>query len=130
MHDVLKGIAAQDEEEGQRGFGRNAASIRMGRSLWESPALSEHERKRAEEHSFPHTGEFPTTKDALKAAAAAIQLDDARLQPFAGKTMPFAFLTVREYGQKLEEWMLGVQQEKNRPHRSSCEYSVESRIGS
>ncbi len=115
VRNTLKGIAAHDEEEGQRGFGRNAASIRMGRSLWESPALSERERKSVAEHIFLNDGEYPTTKDALKAASETIRLDDARQHPFAGSTLPFAFLTVREYGQKLTKWLSAVQDEEDPP---------------
>jgi hypothetical protein len=50
VHKTLQGIAAQDEDEGQPGFGRHAAAIRMGRDLWETPELNVHERGGVAEH--------------------------------------------------------------------------------
>ena len=87
IHDTLQGIATRTEDEGAVGFGRHARSIRIGKSLWESPALTETEKRSVKEPLFDEDT-FPPTQEALKAASAACQLEQERLQPFTGATVP------------------------------------------
>ena len=62
---TLQGIAAKDEDEGRMGFGRNAASIRMGTNLWQTPALSSDEGRYVQERTFDD-GCFPDTAELLE----------------------------------------------------------------
>ena len=69
VQQTLRGIAKNDVDEGCIGFGRYAACIRMGRDVWETPALSSDERTQAKERFFDD-GSFPELKTVLKAAQA------------------------------------------------------------
>jgi len=116
VHKTLRGIAAHDGDEGRFGVGRYAASIRMGRSLWETPPLNASERLRVKERLFDN-GTYPDTKDTLKAALQAMQANDDRTAPFQYKTQPFAFLTVKEYGTRIRDWLQKIEQSKEPPTR-------------
>jgi len=114
VHDTLKGIARHDTDEGRIGFGRYATCIRMGRDLWETPELNDGERRRATERFFDD-GTFPETDTALKAAQEAMKLDDERPQAFKERTQPYAHLTVREYGARINDWFDRVAAEAEPP---------------
>ena len=45
VHKTLDCIAAHSREDGAKGFGRYAATIRLGRILWQSPPLQDEEVK-------------------------------------------------------------------------------------
>ena len=93
---TLQGIASHDTEEGRVSFGRHDACIKMGRELWATEELTEHERKQAMEVSFGD-GTFPAAREALEAAAANIKLDNQRPVPFADRTQPYARLSLHDY---------------------------------
>ena len=114
VHDTLRGIAANDEDEGRIGFGRHATCIRMGRELWETPALRLEESRRIQERTFDD-GTFPDTADSLKAARAVLKQDEERPQPFSGKTLPFAHLSTKDYGARIDEWLRKVKLEAEPP---------------
>ena len=40
VHRTLQGIAARSEDDGAEGFGRHAATIRLGKALWQSAPLN------------------------------------------------------------------------------------------
>ena len=71
IHDTLAGIAARTEDEGAEGLGKHATIIRLGKGLWQSPALSSWGTARAKEEFFDD-GRFPAPREALQAAAQAV----------------------------------------------------------
>ena len=58
---TLRGIAANTDDDGAKGFGRHAQSIRIGRVLWESPPLTALEMRDIEEPAFDD-GRFPSSE--------------------------------------------------------------------
>ena len=97
IDDTLKGIAANDGDEGRLALGRHATTIRLGRDLWESPPLTLQERRQARQAIFDEST-FPDPKESLDAADKAVQLDQARKEPYKARTQPYAKLTKTEYG--------------------------------
>ena len=67
---TLHGIASRSKDEGVKAIGRHARSIRLGRSMWQSPPLSEEITSRIEETCFDDDF-FPPAKAIQKALAAA-----------------------------------------------------------
>ena len=109
VHRTLNGIAAQCPDEGAKGFGKYAQSIRLGRTLWQSKPLPADVAGSIEE-TFFDAGQFPPS-EKLKEIVKQIKKDDEeeRPAPFAGRTLPFAQLSVVDYGKRLETWMQEVQ---------------------
>ena len=109
VHKTLNGIAAQCPDEGAKGFGKYAQSIRLGRSLWQSKPLPT-EVTRSMEETFFDTGKFPPAEISKK-LVAQLRKDDAeeRPAPFGGRTLPFAHMSVVDYGKRLDTWMQQVQ---------------------
>ena len=62
IHETLKGIAARDEDNGATSFGGHAASMKMGRDMWETPELTGAEKRQAQETFFGR-GAWPRTSD-------------------------------------------------------------------
>ena len=114
VHNTLRGLAANDEDEGSRGFGRHASSIRLGRALWESASLSQEEKQRVSEPLFDD-GTFPDTSETLKAAQKMTSLDDERPAAFQNRTEPFTHLTVKDYGKRIRDWLTSTTTEKEPP---------------
>ena len=114
VYQTLSGFATRDRDEGHIGFGRHAACIQMGCAMWQTPDLSATEKSRAAERYFDD-GTFPDTKDSLAAAAAAVKLDTQRPVPFADRTQPFAHLSTREYGERMNIWLDRVATEATPP---------------
>ena len=112
IQDTLRGIATRDADDGAQGFGRHAASIGLGRGLWESDALTPAEEKNVHEPRFDD-GRFPPLETAFKAAQELIKKTEERPAPFEGKTEPFAHVSVVEYGRKLDTWFASLPFEKN-----------------
>ena len=67
---TLQGMASRNADEGVKAMGRHAATIRLGRSLWESPVLPAEVQRRIQERFFDG-GTFPPLKDVKKAVATA-----------------------------------------------------------
>ena len=111
---TLRGIAARDTDEGTIGAGRHAASVCLGNELWGSANLTEAERKRAREHVFKQ-GHFPNSRDALKAAEKLTVANDKRMAPFAEKTMPYAHLSLTEYGSRIDAFLRKLPMEDEPP---------------
>ena len=88
----------------------------MGKELWESPQLTKREMQGVSETFFDE-GSFPETAEALKAATAALKLDDKRPEPFSGKTLPFVHLSVQAYGERISKWLHTVKQQEEAPTR-------------
>ena len=100
---TLDGIAAQSRDDGAKGFGRHAATIRLGRLLWQSPPLSPSEASIVEERLFDD-GHFPAA-DELRKSLAALKKDcEERVAPYAGKTSAYAGYGERVYAARLQEW--------------------------
>ena len=113
IQDTLQGIAMRDEEDGAQGFGRHAACIRLGRSVWESDPLTPSEEKGVDEPSFDD-GRYPPLETSLKAAKEMIKQEEERPAPFQNKTEPFAHLSVIDYNARLDQWFAKLQLEKTR----------------
>ena len=113
---TLQGMASRNADEGSKAMGRHAATIRLGRSLWESPVLPAGVQRHIQERFFDG-GTFPPLKDVKKAVATAKNPQEDRPAPFQGKTLPTAILTSIAYGDRLCRWLQGLQQEEERPTR-------------
>ena len=68
---VLDGIAVQSSEEGQQTLGRYGGTIRLGRALWQSPAVTNNDKRGIDERFFDD-GSVPAPDD-LKTAAAKMK---------------------------------------------------------
>ena len=110
VHRTLQGIAARSEDDGAEGCGRHAATIRLGKALWQSAPLTNEERSVARERFFDD-GTFPPLKDALEAARRAHSNHDEIPRPFSGATDAYACYSVQDYEQRLSKWMADLAQE-------------------
>jgi hypothetical protein len=117
---VLDGIAARSPEEGQRALGRYGGTIRLGRELWQSPALSRDDERRIKERHFDD-GSVPAPDGLKKTVTKMKTADEKRPEPFQGKTMPHAELTVHDYGQRINEWFARIAAEEKAPNRKQLE---------
>ena len=70
VRQTLQGMASRNAEEGLKSMGRHARTIRLGRSLWESPPLPENVARLFDERFFDD-GTFPPLKDVKKAVTIA-----------------------------------------------------------
>ena len=117
---TLDGIAARSADEGAKGLGRYAKTIRLGRSLWQSAPLTSKEAEGIRERNFDD-GTFPPQQETKKALERARKLDEARPAPFQGRTEPFASYSVTDYGALLEEWFIKIQAEEEKPTSEQME---------
>ena len=104
VRQTLQGMASRNTEEGVKAMGRHARTIRLGRSLWESPPLEANVARLIEERFFDD-GTFPPLKDVKKAVTIAKNPQEERPAPFQGKTLPSAALTTIAYGQRMDRWL-------------------------
>ena len=86
VRQTLQGMASRNTDEGVKAMGRHARTIRLGRSLWESPALDSKVSRLIEERFFDD-GIFPPIKDVKKAVALAKNPLEERPAPFQSKTL-------------------------------------------
>ena len=107
-------MASRNTEEGLKAMGRHAKTIRLGRSMWESPPLQANAARLIEERLFGD-GTFPPLKDVKKAVTIAKSQQEERPAPFQGKTLPSATLTTMAYGRRVSAWLQGVQKEEEAP---------------
>ena len=64
------GLASKSAEEGKKAIGKHARTIRLGRSLWQSPPLTEHVSASMQER-FSDDGTFSPWKDVERALTNA-----------------------------------------------------------
>ena len=107
---TLDGIAAESVDEGEKGLGRYAETIRLGKHLWQSRTLTPSEEEQIEE-KFYDEGFFPATAETKKALLAMKKIDEKRPEPFQGRTQPFAHLSVNEYDARMIQWFNGSAKE-------------------
>jgi len=112
---TLAGISARSADDGAVGMGKHAATIRLGKDLWQTPPLAKFEQASMVEPFF-NDGSFPPAADALKAAAEAVKNAEERPQPYGGRTEPLTQHGVREYARMMDEWMEKLDKEKLRPN--------------
>ena len=98
----------------------HASTIRIGRNLWQSAPLDESTESLIEERVFEH-GSFPPLGESKKAVARLKKADEERPQPFAGRTLPYANLTVRDYGKRIDAWLNGVKREAEPPNEKQMQ---------
>ena len=65
---TLQGMASRNADEGVKAMGRHAATIRLGRSLWESPALPAEVQRHIQERFFDD-GSLPPINQVKSAVA-------------------------------------------------------------
>ncbi len=63
---TLQGMAARSPDEGIQAMGRHARTIRLGRTLWQSPPLDKEVSRSIAEH-FCDDGSFSPWQEAKKA---------------------------------------------------------------
>jgi hypothetical protein len=111
---MINGILARSDDGGEEGLGRYGASIRLGRSLWQSADLPDDVRQRIAEPTF-REGTFPT-RDKIKTAFAKLKAtENVRPMPFANATLASMKLSVDLYGTRIEAWFAAVAREKEPP---------------
>ena len=64
VRQALQGMASRNTDEGVKAMGRHARTIRLGRSLWGSPALESNVSRLIEERFFDD-GIFPPRRTAF-----------------------------------------------------------------
>ena len=99
IHKTLNGIAATCEDEGAEGLGRRARTFRLGRSMWQSAPLSEHDLTSAKEDLF-NDDSFPSASESNKAATVALKEQMEQPAPFLEGTEPYASSTTTDFGRK------------------------------
>ena len=114
VENTLRGLAARSFDEGVKALGRHARTIRLGRALWQSPALDKDVINNMRER-FSDDGTFPPLAEMRKAVAAAKKPTEERPAPFAGKTQPYVHLSTVAYGQRVRKWLQAVKTEKDVP---------------
>ena len=111
---TLHGMVARSSDEGTKAIGRHQQTIRLGRALWQSPALEASVTARMNEVTFKK-GHFPDQKNIKAALLQAKSPAEDRPAPFAGKTQPYVTLSVTNYQKRVEDWLDGVMLEKEKP---------------
>ena len=111
---TLDGIAARSTDEGAKGLGRHAKTIRLGKSLWQSPSLTPEEKNDIHERFFDDCS-FPPLKESKKALEEVRKLDQQRPAPYEGRTTPSVTYSIKDYGGFLDNWLRNVQNEKEKP---------------
>ena len=94
---------------------RHTSTIRLGRSLWQTPALLARETSEIKQRSFPE-GTFPNRPKCRKALDTIRKQDEERPIPFAGVTEAYATYTTLDYGARLEEWLQKLACEAETPN--------------
>ena len=125
VQQTLKGMSANNLDEGMKAMGRHAKTIRLGRSLWESEPLDPSITSLMHERFFDG-GTFPPLKEVKTAAAQAQNPVEERPAPFAGKTMPTSSLSTTSYGHRLASWLQRVEEEEEAP--TSEQMSILNRV--
>ena len=112
VHRSLNGIAARSGDDGTRGFGRHSDIIRMGRALWQTPALDSMQQRGITERFFDD-GKFPSSEESK---FAVVRKDtDIRPAPFQRKTLPYLSLSFRDYGRRIDNWFTKLRAEAMTP---------------
>ena len=117
---TLDGIAARSEDDGARGFGRHASTIRIGRNLWQSPQVPKSIATSISERLFDD-GTFPPAAAMKKAVEKIKKADEMRPQPFTRQTLPYAHFSVLDYGQRIAAWFAKLPLEKEAPSARQAE---------
>ena len=78
------------------------------------------------EERFFDDGTFPPWLEAKKARDAALNPNEERPAPFAGKTQPFARLSVIAYGLRLKNWLDAVQKQDDAP--TTEQFAISTRV--
>ena len=107
-------MAARSTEEGVQALGRHARTIHLGRALWQSPPLDAKVASSVQERMLDD-GTFLPLAEVRKTVAQAKKPDEQRPPPFAGKTQPFAHLSVVDYGNRLNDWLGALKREEEAP---------------
>ena len=107
---TMNGMWANSEDDGILGFGRHSESIRLGRNLWQSAALTDDVRNGIREDMLEATA-FPSGKDIKREFARLQKADEVRPAPFDGRTQPYASLTVHQYGQRIDTWFVQLREQ-------------------
>ncbi len=126
---TLKGIAATSAEAGEKGFGRHANTILLGRSVWASEPLSMAEQGNVQEHMFDDDA-FPPLKTMEAVAKQAIKEEEARLMPFLDKTRPATVLRKENAAKALQSWLDKLAHDEEEPNEEQLEVleSIRDRI--
>ena len=83
VHQTLKGMCSRNPEEGSKSMGRHARTIRLGRSMWESPPLEATEAALVEARFFDD-GSSPPLKEVKAAEKLGKNPVEERPAPFEG----------------------------------------------
>jgi len=100
---TIDGMWSSSEDDGILGFGRYSESIRLGRNLWQSPAIPEDAQAAIREDVMDPTA-YPSGKDLKKDMLRLQKAEEGRPAPFQGRTEPYASLTVHAYGRRIANW--------------------------
>ena len=111
---TLQGIAADDEDAGQEGFGQYSDTIALGRSVWQSPDITNAE---AELLDVAENGYVLSATAAKKAVEKhSKEANSERAAPFAHATQPSSTLKYTDYVVKLQKWFQKLSEEREQPN--------------
>ena len=117
VQQTLQGMPTRHADEGVRAMGRHAATIRLGRHIWQSAPLEADVARLIKERFFDD-GSSLAIKEGKAAVVSMKNPVEERPVPFQGQALPSAFLTVVDYGHRISAWMEQVQPDEEAP---TCE---------
>ena len=127
VQQTLKGMSANNLDEGMKAMGRHAKTIRLGRSLWESAPLEPSITSLMQERFFDG-GTFPPLKE-VKTAAAQAQIRWRKGQhPSQGRLCPQAASPRQAMVIVSPPGCEELKRRKNHQPVNKCPFSIGSRI--
>ena len=129
IEQTLRGIAASSSEDGEKGCGRYAQVVLLGRSLWASDPLTTAEKVGLQEVFFDDDA-FPPLKDMEKAIRKATKDEAERPMPFLDTTKPETILCLQNARDAFQNWFDTLAREEERPNLEQMQvlHSVRDRI--
>ena len=115
VRQTLHGITAEADDTGHENFGRYAESIALGRTLWQSEALTEAEIACIDP---AEDGYLLSANDAKRAVLQ--HRKDAKCErtaPFAHATQPHSRILHIDYAKRFEDWFARLLTEEQQPHQ-------------
>ena len=114
VYRTLDGIGAQSKEDGDRGFGRHATTVRIGRKMWQTDTLSEEVAQSIHEETMDDR-KCPPAFELKNTLHARRKHDAQRPKPFAGGSCPYAHASEVDYGIRIRAWFEALRAEEDPP---------------
>ena len=99
---TLQGISSTSAENGTKGFGRHAETIRLGTVLWQSEQLSAEEKRTIHEVYFD-AALLPTAVECKKLLTAKAKEGQDQIAPFGQQTSAYSFMGEYEFKKRIRK---------------------------